>query len=184
MRLWRGATRGVQSYKYDNLSVTVAADDLTNESLFMTNFIYQTATSGAGINVTSGGWDDLNNDFGTASVNTTVLQKVAGDFAEGMTCGFPGSNTLSASSTGTALKNLTNYESRLNPLLAYEPAQPANPFYSAYGNVVSANSGGINGITLHPGHPSRRHCTLQRGRHSASRWCHNRPRRRRKVDDL
>ena len=34
---------------------------------------------------------------------------------------------------------------------SYEPAQPANPYYSAYGNVVSANSGGLNGITFSRG---------------------------------
>ena len=117
----------------------------------MTNFIYQAATAGAGINVTSGGWGDLNNDFGTANVNAAVLQKIAGDFAEGMTCGFPGSATPSASSPGTNLDNLTSYEWWQNPLLAYEPAQPANPYYSAYGNGVSANSGGINGITFSRG---------------------------------
>ena len=141
----------IQSYRYDNLSINIAADDLTSGDLFMTNFIYQAATAGAGINVTSSGWSDLNNDFGTANVNAAVLQKVAGDFAEGMTCGLPGSNTPSTSSPGTNLDNLTSYEWWLNPLLAYEPAQPANPYYSAYGNVVSANSGGINGITFSRG---------------------------------
>lgn len=141
----------IQSYQYDNLSVIIAADDLTSGNLFMTNFIYQAATAGAGINVTSGGWSDLNNDFGTANVNAALLQKVAGDFAEGMTCGFPGSTTPSTSPPGTDLDNLTSYEWWLNPLLAYEPAQPANPYYSAYGNVVSANSGGINGITFSRG---------------------------------
>lgn len=141
----------IQSYQYKNLSINIAADDLANENLFMTNFIYQAATAGAGINVTSGGWDALNNDFGTANVNAAVLQKAAGDFAEGMTCGFPGSTTPSTSSPGKELGNLTSYEWWLNPLLAYAPAQPANPFYSAYGNVVSANSGGINGITFSRG---------------------------------
>jgi len=145
--------KDVQSYKYDNLSITVAADDLTsgNVNLFMTNFISQAATAGAGINVTTSGWDDLNNDFGTANVNAAFLQKAAGDFAEGMTCGFPGSTTPSSSTPGTDLDKLTSYEWWQNPLLAYEPAQPANPFYSAYGNVVSANSGGINGITFSRG---------------------------------
>lgn len=141
----------IKSHKYDNLSITVAADDLTGGNLFMTNFIYQAATAGAGINVTSSGWSDLNNDFGTANVNAALLQKVAGDFAEGMTCGFPGSTTPSTSSPGTNLDKLTSYEWWQNPLLAYEPAQPANPYYSAYGNVVSANSGGINGITFSRG---------------------------------
>lgn len=141
----------VQSYRYDNLSVTIAADDLTNGNLFMTNFIYQAATAGAGINVTSSGWAALNNDFGAANVDAAFLQKAAGDFAEGMTCGFPGSNTSSTSSPGTNLDNLTSYEWWLNPLLAYEPAQPADSYYSAYGNVVSAHSGGINGITFSRG---------------------------------
>jgi hypothetical protein len=141
----------IQSYQYDNLSISIAADDLTDGNLFMTNFIYQAATAGAGIDVTSSGWSDLNNDFGTANVNAALLQKVAGDFAEGMTCGFPGSTTPSTSSSGTELGNLTSYEWWLNPLLAYEPAQPASPYYSAYGNVVSAHSGGINGITFSRG---------------------------------
>jgi len=137
----------IQSYTYDNLSITLAADEPTQGNLYMTNFIYQAATNGAGISVTSSGWDDLNNDFGTANVDAALLQKAAGDFAEGMTCGFPGSTTDSTSSPGTNLGGLTSYEWWQNPLLAYGPAQTANPYYSTYGNVVSANSGGINGTT-------------------------------------
>lgn len=138
----------VQSYQYDSLSISIAADDLAGGNLYMTNFIYQAATAGAGIEVTSSGWDALNNDFGAANVNAAVLQKAAGDFAQGMTCGFPGSTTPSTSSPGTNLGGLTSYEWWQNPLLAYEPAQPNDAYYSAYGNVISANSGGINGTTF------------------------------------
>ncbi len=88
----------VQSYQYTGLSLTIAADDPTGDNLYMTNFIYQAATTGAGIDVTSSGWDALNNDFGTANVNAAILQKAAGDFAEGMTCGFLGSTTPSTTS--------------------------------------------------------------------------------------
>jgi hypothetical protein len=42
------------------------------------------------------------------------------------------------------LADLSSYEWWQNPLLAYGPAQPANPYYSTYGNVVSAKSGGLN----------------------------------------
>lgn len=141
----------VQSYTYDGLSITIAADDPAGGNLYMTNFIYQAATAGAGINVTTSGWDDLNNDFGTANANAAVLLKAAGDFAQGMTCGFPGSTTPSTSSPGTNLGQLTSYEWWQNPLLAYGPAQTANAYYSAYGNAVSANSGGLNGITFDRG---------------------------------
>lgn len=130
--------------KYDGLSITIAADDLAGEKLYMTNFIYQATTAGGAVNVTSSGWDDLNNDFGAASVNGFALQKAAGDFAQGMTCGFPGSPTASTSNPKKTLAELTSYEWWNNPLLAYEPAQPNNPYYSAYGNVVNANSAGMN----------------------------------------
>lgn len=135
----------IQSCQYNNLSITIAADDLASANLFMTNFIYQATTAGAAVNVTVSGWSDLNNDFGAANVNAALLQMAAGDFAEGMTCGFPGSTAAAISSPGTDLGALTSYEWWLNPTLAYEPAQPANPYYSAYGNVVSANSGGLKG---------------------------------------
>ncbi len=141
----------VQSYKYDGLSITIAADDLVGQNLYMTNFIYQAATAGAGINVTSSGWSALNNDFGSGNINAAALQKAAGDFAEGMTCGFPGSTTPSTSVPGTNLGELTSYEWWLNPQLAYSPAQPSQSYYSAYGNVVNANSAGLNGVTFSRG---------------------------------
>ncbi|HUC62316.1 MAG TPA: hypothetical protein VMF53_10200 [Alphaproteobacteria bacterium] len=142
---------GIESYQYTGLSVTIAADDLAAGNLYMTNFIYQAATTGAGIDVTSSGWDALNKDFGAANVNAAVLLKAAGDFAEGVTCGFPGSTVLSATSPSTALGDLASYEWWENPLLAYAPAQPGNAYYSAYGNAVSANSGGINGVAFSRG---------------------------------
>ncbi|MFZ6781219.1 hypothetical protein ACO0LD_30660 [Undibacterium sp. Ji83W] len=136
---------------YNNLSVSIAADDLVGGNLYMTNFIYQAATTGAGISVTQSGWDALNNDFGTANVNAAALLKATGDFAEGMTCGFIGSSTLSTTSPPTALSGLSSYEWWQNPTLAYAPAQPNNNYYSVYGNVISANSGGQNGITFSRG---------------------------------
>jgi hypothetical protein len=137
-------TKYIASYKYSGLSVTIAADDLVTAKLYMTNFIYQAATTGAGINVTSSGWDALNSDFGSANVEAALLLKAVGDFAEGITCGFPGSTVLSATSPSSALGDLTSYEWWQNQLLAYAPAQPDNTYYSAYGNVVSTNSGGFN----------------------------------------
>lgn len=134
----------ITSYQYQNLSISIAADDLVNQNLYMTNFIYLASITGTGLNVTSSGWDALNNDFGAANVNAAALLKAAGDFAQGITCGFPGSATKSTSSPGIALADLSSYEWWQNPLLAYKPAQPANPYYSTYGNVVSAHSGGLN----------------------------------------
>ena len=141
----------IQSYKYDGLSITIAADDLVNDNLYMTNFIYQAATTGAGIDVTNSGWSDLNNDFGEANANAAMLLKATGDFAEGITCGFPGSTTESDSSPNTKLKDLTSYQWWQNPQLAYGPAQTSNAYYSAYGNVVSANSAGENGVSFSRG---------------------------------
>ena len=147
-----GDTKTIKSHKYKDLSITIAADDLTGstENLYMTNFIYMASTTGAGINVTSSGWNesDLNNDFGTGVVNAAFLQKAAGDFAEGMTCGFPGSITSSTSIPVTELGSLSSYDWWQNPQLAYAQAQPDNTFYSIWGNVIYANSGGINGTSF------------------------------------
>ncbi len=145
----------IQSYKYTDLSITIAADVLNadDENLYMTNFIYMASTSGNGISVSMSGWNEsgLNTDFGSANVNAALLQKVAGDFAEGMTCGFPGSTTPSTTNPEKNLGDLSSYEWWQNPLLAYAPAQPTNAYYSAYGNVISANSGGNNGIIFNRG---------------------------------
>ncbi len=141
----------IQSYKYTNLSISVAADDLVNNNLYMTNFIYLAATTGAGINVTSSGWDALNNDFGEATVNGALLLKATGDFAEGMTCGFPGSTVKSTTSPTTNLGDLTSYEWWKNPLLAYSVAQPSNSYYSIFGNAVYVNSAGENGVAFSKG---------------------------------
>ena len=138
-------TEPIKSHKYDNLEIEIAADDLVGNNLYMTNFMYQAATTGAGISVTTSGWDELNNDFGDATVTGALMQKAAGDFAEGMTCGFPGSTTDSTSKPGTALGELTSYEWWLNPQLAYSLAQPSNPYYSLFGNAVFLNSDGKNG---------------------------------------
>jgi hypothetical protein len=134
-----------EKYKYQNLSITIAADDLKSgsENLYMTNFIYQASTTGAGINVTANGWDDeLNNDFGTGFVNGALLQKVAADFAQGMTCGFPGSTTPAASTPASELGSLSSYDWWRNSQLAYAKAQTINPYYSVWGNAVYANSNG------------------------------------------
>lgn len=145
----------IKNHKYDNLSITIPADDLTAgaENLYMTNFIYMASTTGAGINVTSSGWNesDLNNDFGVGVVNAAFLQKVAGDFAEGIICGFPGSITNSNTTPVTELSDLSSYDWWQNPQLAYAKAQPKNAFYSIWGNVIYANSGGVNGITFSVG---------------------------------
>ncbi|HEY8025781.1 MAG TPA: hypothetical protein VIF60_14525 [Burkholderiaceae bacterium] len=141
----------IPSYQYTNLSISIAADDLVNQNLYMTNFIYLAAIAGAGINVTTSGWDAINADFGAANASGAALLKAAGDFAEGMTCGFLGSTVLSTTSPKVALGALSSYEWWQNPLLAYQPAQPTNPYYSAYGNVVSENSGGLNGINFSRG---------------------------------
>lgn len=133
---------GIAYHKYDGLSITVPADDLASGNLYMTNFIYQAAVAGTGIKVTSSGWNDLITDFGAANVDGALLKKVAGDFAQGITCGFLGSTTTDAS--GKKLGDMTSYEWWQNSVLAYAPAQPENPFYSAYGNVVSAHSAGFN----------------------------------------
>lgn len=142
------ATEPIKSYKYDNLSIKISADKLASNELYMTNFIYMASTTGAGINLESSGWDALNTDFGSATVQGALLQKAAGDFAEGITCGFPGSITPSTSTPGTNLGDLSSYEWWKNPQLAYLKAQPKNAYYSLYGNAVYANSGGINGVTF------------------------------------
>jgi hypothetical protein len=134
-----------QSHKYDDLSITIAADDIANNELYMTNFIYQATNTGTGISVDFSGWSDVDNDFGTANVLAALKLKVAGDFAEGMTCGFVGSATTSTSVASKTLGELSSYEWWKNPDLAYAPAQTTDSYYSAYGNVVSANSDGKNG---------------------------------------
>lgn len=145
------ATEPIKGYKYDNLSIKISADNLPGNELYMTNFIYKAATTGAGIKVESTGWDALNTDFGSDTVQGALLQKAAGDFAEGLTCGFLGSKTPSTSTSGTNLGDLTSYEWWKNPQLAYLKAQPTHANYSLYGNAVYANSGGINGMAFNRG---------------------------------
>jgi hypothetical protein len=146
-----GKASDKQSHKYDDLSITIAADDIANNELYMTNFIYQAATTGTGISVDFSGWDDLDHDFGSANVLATLKLKAAGDFAEGMTCGFVGSATTLTADANKKLGELSSYEWWQNPNLAYEPAQTKNSYYSAYGNVVSANSDGKNGSSFSRG---------------------------------
>lgn len=142
----------IKSYQYTGLSINIAADDLTTGNMYMTNFLYTSSTSAAGTNVTSAGWDALNNDFGAANMSAAMLLKAAGDFAQGMLCGFPGSGTASDSTPGSNLGQLTSYEWWQNPLLAYQPAQGTNPYYSAFGNAVHANSSvNNNGVTAQVG---------------------------------
>jgi len=140
-----GQASDKQSHKYDDLSIKIAADDIANNELYMTNFIYQATNTGTGISVDFSGWSDVDNDFGSANVLAALKLKVAGDFAEGMTCGFVGSATTSTSDTSKTLGELSSYEWWKNPGLAYEPAQTTDSYYSAFGNAVSANSDGKNG---------------------------------------
>lgn len=142
----------VQSYKYDNLEIEIAADsinasDFSKSNLYMTNFIYQAALTGAGINVTNSGWDALNNDFGSANVLAAVMKKAAGDFAEGITCGFPGSDVKSGTDATKTLGESTSYEWWKNSQLGYSQAQKGAPYYSMYGNTVFVNSDGNNAGT-------------------------------------
>lgn len=146
-----GQASDKQSHKYADLSITIAADDIANNELYMTNFIYQAATTGTGISVDFSGWDELDHDFGSANVLAALQLKAAGDFAEGMTCGFVGSATASATDSSKTLGELSSYEWWQNPSLAYAPAQPNNSYYSVYGNAVSANSEGKNGSTFKRG---------------------------------
>lgn len=146
-----GKASDIQSHKYDDLSITIAADDIANNELYMTNFIYQATNTGTGISVDFSGWDDLDHDFGSANVLAALKLKVAGDFAEGMTCGFVGSATASTSDASKKLGELSSYEWWKNPDLAYAPAQTTNSYYSAYGNAVSANSDGKNGSSFSRG---------------------------------
>lgn len=140
-----GKVSDKQSHKYDDLSITIAADDIANNELYMTNFIYQATNTGTGISVDFSGWSDVDNDFGSANVLAALKLKAAGDFAEGMTCGFVGSATTSTSDASKTLGELSSYEWWKNPDLAYAPAQTTDSYYSAYGNAVSANSDGKNG---------------------------------------
>ena len=137
----------IQSYKYENLDIEIAADDLTNNNLYMTNFIYQAALQGAGISVSKSGWEDFITDFGSANVEAAAIKKVAGDFAEGMTCGFPGSTVSADSDSSKTLGEMTSYEWWQNPQLAYSIAQPPEFYYSRYGNAVFMNSDGNNAGT-------------------------------------
>lgn len=146
-----GKASDIQSHKYDDLSITIAADDIANNELYMTNFIYQATNTGTGISVDFSGWSDVDNDFGSANVLAALKLKAAGDFAEGMTCGFVGSATTSTSDASKTLGELSSYEWWKNPGLAYEPAQTTNKYYSAYGNVVSANSDGKNSSSFSRG---------------------------------
>jgi len=146
----------IQSYKYDNLVIDIAADEIVEDfpksHLYMTNFIYQAALKGTGIKVSWSGWDDFIHDFGKANVEAAAMKKAAGDFAEGITCGFPGSETTSESNPNKTLSELTSYEWWQNPQLGYSKAQGALPYYSLYGNAVFLNSDGNNaGITLNYG---------------------------------
>lgn len=134
----------IQSHKYDDLEIDIAADVLSTNNLYMTNFIYQAALTGAGIDVTKSGWDAFINDFGSANVEAAAIKKAAGDFAEGMTCGFPGSQTYATSDPSSKLGELTSYEWWQNSQLAYSLAQTTESYYSKYGNAVFLNSNGNN----------------------------------------
>lgn len=134
----------IQSHKYGDLEIEIAADDFTTNNLYMTNFIYQAALTGAGINVTTSGWDAINIDFGSANVKAAAIKKVAGDFAEGITCGFPGSIINADSDPSQKLGEMTSYEWWQNPQLAYSLAQKGEFYYSRYGDVIYKNSKGNN----------------------------------------
>lgn len=141
------AATAIKSYKYDGLEIDIAADDISGNNLYMTNFIYQAALTGAGINVTKSGWETFIKDFGEANAEGAAIKKVAGDFAEGMTCGFVGSTTKSDTDPSTALGDLTSYQWWSNPQKAYSLAQPNEFYYSRFGNEVFMNSDGNNAGT-------------------------------------
>ena len=132
-------TTGGTTVVYSGLSIQIAADDLVGGNYYMKNFLYQQASNGDGISVSGSGWTALNQDFGTANAQANFFQKAAGDFAEGMLCGFVGSNTLVG---GTALKIMTSAQWWQNLPGAYRIAQPGNSFYSAWGDMVGTNSQG------------------------------------------
>jgi len=138
------AATAIQSHKYENLVIDVDADDLVANNLYMTNFIYQAALTGAGISVDKSGWDDFITDFGQANVEAAAIKKVAGDFAEGITCGFPGSTTKADSDSSKTLGEMTSYEWWQNPQLGYSLAQTSEFYYSRFGNAVFVNSDGNN----------------------------------------
>lgn len=143
------ASDPASTFQYDGLSIEIAADDLSeNGTPFMTNFLYTESTVGQGIDVTFGGWDALNNDFGTGFVSAGLQLKAAGDFAQGMLTGFVGSNTTTPEGL---LGSLTSYQWWQYPTLAYGPAQTENPFFSAWGDVISEYSDGLNGVPFSRG---------------------------------
>jgi len=135
---------GGTTVKYDNLSITINADDPGNDDLFMTNFLYQETIEGPNVSVVLNGWGALENDFGAATTESALQLKAAGDFTQAMLAGFVGSTVqIDMNGIMTNLGDLTTYELWENAvLLAYAPARAGmgDEFYSLWGEVVAANS--------------------------------------------
>jgi hypothetical protein len=138
------SSTGGAPVRYDNLTITVAGDSTAQNS--MTNFLYLESIANPSVVVAFSGWDSLNNDFGEANVNAAIQQKAAGDFAQGILCGFVGSTVPAGGSTIGALTSADWFDASLvGPNYTGSVAQPTDAYYSLWGNVVNANSSGYNG---------------------------------------
>jgi hypothetical protein len=147
-----GTTRnGTISGGSTPLTISIPADNLSG-NWTLSNAMYQQNLTNSSI--LYDGWDNLISDFGSATVSAAVQQKVAGDFSQGILMGLIGSttatNVITANGTASvALGDQTSYQWFTNsPAVGYINAQANNPFYSSWGEVVSANSEGNKAGTV------------------------------------
>lgn len=133
------------AFTYDNLTISIAADDYESANYYMTNFLYYQNFSNGGI--TLEGWDQFQNDFG--AFTSTIQQQIAGDYGEGLGAGFLGNTTI-PDGASTPLGEMTSYDWWTYPDYAYGSGQTPSDNMNLFAAVVFGNSDGQVGSDVIP----------------------------------
>jgi MYXO-CTERM domain-containing protein len=134
------ATGTTPAFTYENLTISIAADDYESANYYMTDFLYYQNFSNGG--VTFSGWEEFQNDFG--AFTDTIQQQIAGDYSEGLGAGFLGNLTIPDGAT-TPLGEMTSYDWWTYPEYAYGIGQAGNNNFNPFAAVVFGNSDGQAG---------------------------------------
>lgn len=138
-----------QTITYSGLTITITLD---SEDALNT-WIYQQANPPGSVPttptsntpgifyVTSGDWNSLNTDFGSAANNFYL--RIPNDFTQGMLTGMVGSDVASGIG-GLTIGQLNSAQWWANPNLAFATAQPGDEYYNVFSEYLWYNSGGIN----------------------------------------
>ncbi len=140
--------------RLDDLEISIEADSAA--APYMTQFLYlQTMgkysdytdgkNAALGISYNSK-WKDVMTVMGESNMFQNILERIGGDFSEGILSGLVGSSTqVNVDGTMTDISALSSYQWFQEQLLtdkAYSIAQTSTPYYSQWGNVIYKHAPG------------------------------------------